>query len=371
MPKKYNLKNYDIWLVILLIALTTIGILAIGSAKESVQFRQILGFIAGLILMFAISFIDYNYVLKFQWPIYILNILLLLLVQIFGESANDAQRWVSILGIRFQPSETAKILLILFYAQFIIKTDESLNSFGSITKAIALLMPPWILIYKQPDLSTSIMIIIIFCVVLYVGGLSYKIILGTIMIIVPIVLIMLYIIVQPDQTLIEEYQQNRILAWLQPDKYALTTAYQTQNSITAIGSGQLYGKGLNNNEIGSVKNGNYISEAQTDFIFAIVGEELGFIGTSSVIILLSLISFECFKIARKTKDLAGRIIGAGVGSIICFQSFINISVTTGLLPNTGLPLPFVSYGLTSLISLYIGMGFVLNVALQRNRPRGS
>lgn len=371
MPKKYNLRNYDIWLVILLIAITVIGILAIGSAKESVQSRQIMGFIAGILIMTGISFIDYNYILKFQWIIYSVNIILLLLVQLIGQSANEAQRWVSIMGIRFQPSETAKILLILFYAQFIIKNEEKLNTFSTIFKAVFFLIPPWVLIYKQPDLSTSIMIIIIFCVVLYIGGLSYKIIIGTLAVIIPIILIMLYIVVQPDQTVIEEYQQNRILAWLQPDQYALTTAYQTQNSITAIGSGQLYGKGLNNNEIGSVKNGNYISEAQTDFIFAIVGEEMGFVGGAVVIILLSLISFECFKIARKANDLSGRIIASGMGALICFQSFINISVATGILPNTGLPLPFVSYGLTSLVSLYIGMGFVLNIALQRNKPRGT
>lgn len=371
MRAKYNFRNYDVFLVLLLFAITTIGIFAIGSAKESVQSRQIMGFAFGAILMFALSVIDYNFILKFQWPIYTVNLILLTLVQLFGDSANNAQRWIEIAGIRFQPSETAKILLILFYAQFIIKHEENLNTFGSLLQAVILLLPPWVLIYKQPDLSTSIIIIIIFCVVLYVGGLSYKVIIGTLAIIVPIAVIFLYIVVQPDQTLIEEYQQNRILAWLQPEKYALTTAYQTQNSITAIGSGQLWGKGLNNNQVGSVKNGNYISEPQTDFIFAIIGEELGFAGSSIVIILLMIIAFECYRVARHAKDLSGRIICSGVGAIICFQSFINISVTTGILPNTGLPLPFVSYGLTSLVSLYIGMGFVLNVALQRNRPRGS
>lgn len=371
MPQKYNLKNYDIWLIILLVTLTILGILAIGSAKESVQSRQIFGFVVGLFMMIGLSFVDYKFILKFQWPIYIVNLILLVLVQLIGDSSNNAQRWVEIAGIRFQPSETAKILLILFYAQFIIIHEENLNTFTSLLKAGLLLLPPWILILKQPDLSTSIIVIIVFCVVLYVGGLSYKIIIGALAIVIPIAIIFLYIVVQPDQTLIESYQQQRILAWLQPDKYALTTAYQTQNSITAIGSGQLWGKGLNNNEVGSVKNGNYISEPQTDFIFAIIGEEMGFAGCCIIILLLMTIAFECFRLARKAPDRAGQCICAGIGAIICFQSFINISVTTGILPNTGLPLPFVSYGLTSLISLYIGMGFVLNVALQRKSPKGS
>ena len=172
--------------------------------------------------------------------------------------------------------------------------------------------------------------------------------------------------------MIEDYQQERIYAWLNPEKYSLTTAYQQQNSITAIGSGQLWGKGLNNNEVGSVKNGNYISEPQTDFIFAIIGEEMGFVGSCAVILLLMGITARCYLGAMRADDIAGAVICSGVGSIVCFQSFINISVTTGILPNTGIPLPFVSYGLTSLVSMYIGMGFVFNVKLQRgNRRRTS
>ena len=132
----------------------------------------------------------------------------------------------------------------------------------------------------------------------------------------------------------------------------------------AIGSGRLWGKGLNNNDIASVKNGNFISEPQTDFIFAVAGEELGFVGAALIVILLFLIVIECILIARKAKDLSGRLIACGMASLIGFQGFVNICVVTGLMPNTGLPLPFVSYGLTSLTTLYIGIGLVLNVGLQ-------
>lgn len=132
----------------------------------------------------------------------------------------------------------------------------------------------------------------------------------------------------------------------------------------AIGSGQLTGKGYKTNQISSVKNANFISEQETDFIYAVIGEEFGFIGSSAVVILLLLISLECFAVARKAKDTAGAVIATGIGALIGFQSFINIGVVTYLLPNTGLPLPFVSYGLTSLISSFIGIGLVLNVGLQ-------
>ena len=135
-------------------------------------------------------------------------------------------------------------------------------------------------------------------------------------------------------------------------------------SVMAIGSGQLTGKGLDNNTTTSVKNGNFISEPQTDFIFAIVGEELGFVGSCLVIALLLLIVIQCILIGIRAQNLAGRIICCGVGGLIGIQSFINIAVATKMIPNTGVPLPFVSYGLTSLVSLYIGIGFVLNVGLQ-------
>ncbi|MEI3340412.1 MAG: FtsW/RodA/SpoVE family cell cycle protein [Eubacterium sp.] len=135
----------------------------------------------------------------------------------------------------------------------------------------------------------------------------------------------------------------------------------------AIGSGQLWGKGLYNNSVASMKNGDYIPEPQTDFIFTIVGEELGFVGCLIVIVLLLLIVFECILVAKNAKDLGGRLICSGVAALIGFQSFVNICVTTGLMPNTGLPLPFVSYGLTSLVSLYIGLGMVLNVGLQAKK----
>ena len=364
MLKKYRVRDYDFKLIIMLIAITVVGILVIGSADRSYQSKQILGFVMGLFLMVVISLFDYSTFLNFYWIIYIGNLVLLLLVEFFGEKSNNAQRWVSIAGIRFQPSETAKILLILFYAQYIMKHKETISSLKTVISMLVLLAPPLLLIYRQPDLSTTIMIALLFCVLLFMGGLSYKIIFGVLAIAVPLFVIFLTLVLQPDQTLLKDYQQTRILAWLNPAEYSTSEGYQQENSKMAIGSGELFGKGLNNNEISSVKNGNFISEPQTDFIFAIVGEELGFAGGCLVVGLLFLITLECLMIARKAKDIAGMLIATGMATVIGFQSFMNIGVATGIVPNTGIPLPFVSYGLTSLVSLYIGMGFVLNVRLQ-------
>ncbi len=366
MLKKYNWRDYDIKLVLMVISITVIGFLAISSAEEGLQKKQILGFALGMVLMIVLSLIDYHYFLKIAPILYLLNIGLLLWVEFAGHKVLGAVRWVVIFGVSFQPSETSKILLIIVFATFIMKYEKKISSFKILLMAVVLIAPPLVLIYHQPDLSTTIVTAIIFLSMLYVGGVNYKIVLGAIALAVPTVIYLFIQIIQPNPKyeIIKDYQRDRILAWLHPEDYALEEAYQQLNSIMAIGSGQLTGKGLNNNVVSSVKNGNFISEPQTDFIFTIIGEELGFIGACTVILLLALIAIECLSIAYKAKDTAGKIIGTGMAALIGFQSMLNIAVTTGLMPNTGITLPFVSAGLTSLVSLYMGIGFVLNVRLQ-------
>ena len=363
------LRDYDFKLIFLVVSLTVLGVFAVGSARPDLQGRQLMGMSLSIFVMLVVSFVDYHFVLKFYWLIYILNIILLgLVLSPLGDDGGGAQRWLDLKVIRFQPSELAKILLILFFAQFIMINRERLNSFGIILLSAILIAVPLILVVGE-DLSTTIVIAIVFCVMLYIGGLSYKLILAVLAITVPVAVIFLTMVIQPDQKILQDYQQKRILAWLYPDEYKDTEAYQQNNSMMAIGSGQLFGKGYNNNEIGSVKNGNFISEAQTDFIFAIIGEEWGFAGSCLIIILQLLIALKCALIGWKARDMAGHVIAGGVAGLVCFQSFINMGVATGLVPNTGLPLPFVSYGLTSLVSIYLGIGFVLNVRWVSRRAR--
>ena len=225
-----------------------------------------------------------------------------------------------------------------------------MDTIKTLAASFVLVGIPLVLIKEQPDLSTTIVTALLFVSLLFIAGLSYKIVAGVLAISVPTVIIFISLILQPDQKILQGYQYRRIMAWLQPEKYA-DQVYQQLNSKMAIGSGQLWGKGLNNSQITSVKNGNFIAEPQTDFIFAIVGEELGFVGSVVVILLLFFIVLECIIMARKAKDISGRLICCGMASLIGFQGFVNICVATGLIPNTGLPLPFVSYGLTSLVTL--------------------
>lgn len=372
MLKRYKLKNYNFLLVILLITISTIGVLLIGSAAREYQSRQLIGVITGLILMVVISLIDYSWILNFSWILYVLNLVLLIILKTgFGEENLGATRWLNIGGFQFQPTEIAKIILIIFFAMFLMKHEDDLNTAKTIFKAIGLLLLPLVLVLTQPDLKNTITISVVFCAMMYLAGLSYKVIGGVLAVVVPMFLIVFFIITQTDFQLPEPlddaigYQLDRIRTWNDPEAEENSSgAIQQNNSITAIGSGQLTGKGLNNNSVSSANKGNFVAEIHNDFIFAVAGEELGFIGCCAIILILSLIVVQCIRIGRRAKDMAGMLIACGVGTLVAFQSFLNISVATGLLPNTGTTLPFVSYGLTSLWTFFMGMGFVLNVGLQ-------
>ena len=368
--KSYNYKHINVRLFIWLYALLILGLNVIASATKYDHYekKQLLGIALGTVVIIILSLIDYHFILKFYWLIYFINLGLLAGVKIIGENVNGAQRWVTIAGIQIQPSEFTKIFLVLFFAKLMFKYKDKLNTPKILTLFVITFAIPLFLVYKQPDLSTSIVLCVSFCVIMYVGGLSYKIIGGLFAVAVPAAIILVYMLLQPNQKILDDYQYNRLVGFYDEDnEIAERINYQQVNSEMAIGSGGLWGKGLNNNREDSVKNGNYIAEAQTDFIFTIVGEELGFVGTMSVIVLIALVTFECFYVGAHAPDMGGKIICCGIGGIIAFQSFVNMGVATRLLPNTGLPLPFVSYGLSSLLSLMIGMGIVFNVGLQHKK----
>ncbi len=365
MLRQYRIKDYNFRLILWLIALSVIGILLVGSAKSSLQFRQIMGVSLGVVVMVVVSLFDFSWILNFAWIIYAVNAMLLLFVRFFGKSTNGATRWISIAGFQFQPVELAKILLIIFFAFYFMKHENDINEPKTVAKTLGLAAFPLILILIEPDLKNTITVTVVFAIMYFIAGFSWKYIAAIFVATVPLAAIFLAIVVQPNQTLLEDYQRQRIMAFLNPDseEYSDDTMQQ-DNAVIAIGSGKVAGKGLNNSDVDSANKGNFIAEIQTDFIFAVAGEELGFLGSVGIIILLLLIVLECLGIGLRAKDLSGRIICCGMAGLVAFQSFINIGVATRMLPNTGTPLPFVSYGLTSIVSLFIGMGFVLNVGLQ-------
>ena len=369
---EYSVRRYNFKIIIIIAALCVIGYLILNSAmvndvlRESTLQKQLIGLGVGAALMILISLVDYHFIVRISPAIYLLVLISLALVLVMGVNVNNATRWLNLGFMQLQPSEFAKAGLIVVFAAFFQRVQETINRPLTLLLSIVLFLVPAFMIYREPDLSTTVVIAFIFVCMIYVAKISYKWILAAVGAAGAVVAVFFYRVSNDEDLILNNYQVNRIMAWINPEKYSasgLTT--QQDNSILAISSGQLYGKGLNTTSFESVKNGNFLSEENCDFIFSVIGEELGFIGSMVVLGLIALLVIQCFRIAYRAKDLSGRLMAAGMGCLIAFQTFVNVGVATGLLPNTGLPLPFMSAGVSSLLSLFIGMGVVLNVGMQR------
>lgn len=367
----YNVRQYNFRLLIYMAVLSVIGVLVVSSATNldaDAMNRQMLGVAVGMILALALSLVDYHRILNLGPLAWGACLALLASVLIWGRSVNNARRWIEIPGVgQIQPSEFVKIGLIITFSWYFMKYQEKIDRVRTILIAAFLFLVPAAMIFEQPNLSTCLVTLVMVLGIVFASGISYKWIGGAIAVTVPAVAVFVYLLLHGMIPFIKEYQAGRILAWFYPSQYG-EARYQQDNSVIAIASGLLKGKGLFNTTIASVKNGNFLSEEQTDFIFAVIGEELGFRGCLIVIILFLLIVYECLMMASRTKDLGGRLLCVGMATLIAFQSFANIAVATAIFPNTGLPLPFISFGSSSLISMFAGMGIVLNVGLQRE-PR--
>jgi len=368
---QYQFKKYDFISILLVAALAVISYYAIGSATRvnSIEGtdrfvnRQFYGYLLGFVLMIIVSFIDYHLIGKFAILIYLVNIALLAAVFVVGKEAKGAMRWIEVGGsFSIQPSEFAKLFMIIVLAKYFDKFESKINKIYIILGSVILIAIPFILIEKQPDLSTSLVFIFLFAVLIFTAGISYKYIIALVLIMIPIGFGVFWYIQQEDQQLLKGYQLERILAIVNPEEYELSTALQTENSKQAIGSGGLYGKGLYQ---GKLNQYDYLPEPQTDFIFSVIGEEFGFVGCSAVLIILFLLMLRAIFIAKDSPDLMGQLLVTGFVAIIFFHTFINVGVTTGIVPNTGLPLPFISYGQNALWTNMTMLGMVINLSMQR------
>lgn len=370
---KYCLKAHNILLIVLILCLNIFGLLVLGSAAngdESLVSRQMAGSIAGLILCFAISFIDYNYYSKISNYIYAGAVIILILVLVVGVVRRGAGRWIVIPGLgQVQPAELVKVCIIVYMASFLDKNRMQLNKPMTLLKLLILLIIPLALIFVEPNLSTTLIVAVILAVMLFLGGLSLKWALFFGFLVGGILWLIIFLFNTDHYDLIpfiQDYQKERILGFLHPNEYS-DTYLQQENSITAIGSGGFFGKGLYNTDVNSVKAGNFLIEAETDFIFAIIGEELGFRGCFLLILFYITTVILILWIGGKSKKVFGESICVGVAVWIGFQAFTNIAVATGLFPNTGVTLPFVSRGISSIVALYIAVGITLNVGLQSSK----
>ena len=380
MDVKRFLRVFSFRLLFAVCALNVIGILAINSATNqnmSYVGRQAAGMVLGIAVIALLCFVPYQKLLRYAVPVFVLCAILLLMVRFFGKSVNGAKRWIVLPALgQVQPSEFAKIGVAMFFSWLLGKNYEGINQPRFLLLFAAFAMIPIGLISPEPDLSTTIVVAVSIAAMLFAAGISYRWIGLALLVAVPFAVSTVFLLKRGMVPFLKEYQVRRILAFLYPAQYA-DANWQQDNSIMAIGSGQLFGKGLNNNTLASVKSGNFLSEEQTDFIFAVIGEEMGFVGCLLVLLLYAILVYECYYLAGKARDMEGRILCTGVGTLIAFQGFSNIAVATGIFPNTGLTLPFISYGVSSLLAFYVQIGLVLNVGLQRrdiyredDMPRG-
>lgn len=371
--KKYSIKNYDFWMVALVLLLSSFGayfIKIVETEQESLFKSQIMGICMGLFVIAFVSLVDYHFISQFYIILYIFNLGLLLAVKLFGTEIRNTKRWLKFAGVTFQPSELSKIILIIFLAKILTIFKDKLNKIYFPLLTAFLVAIPVYLILDQPNLSTSLVVLFIFVIMIYTAGLSYKIILTALVIIVPIVVGTLWGISHDyDIFYLTSYQQGRIKIYLNPELDSSDLWYQQENSVEVIGSGKLTGKLLTDGK-DAIQADTYVPVSESDFIFSVIGEAVGFIGGCGIIILLSIIIFKCLIAAKHAPDLMGRLMATGIAAMFVFQMFVNIGVTTAILPNTGIPLPFVSYGLSSMLSSMISVGIVINISLQRKNKRG-
>lgn len=373
--KKYDFKYYNYSLLVIVILATSYGAFLIQIVQKDTEKlfqKQIIGIILGLSVAIIVSLIDYHFIAQFYILLYIINLVLLLYVKFFGKSINYSKRWIAIgSSFTFQPSELSKVIMIVVLAKLFNMLRDKMDKVYVLVLAAIVMAVPTLLILTQTDLSTSMVLMFLFAMMIFSAGLSYKIILPIVVVFVPLVMGLFWYIQQPYQILLKEYQQQRVLAMLHPelDEYS-NDRYQQENAIQVIGSGKLTGKLLTEGKDAIISD-TFVPISESDFIFAVAGETFGFIGGCTIIGLLAIIVFKALLIAHRAADYLGMLMAIGISSMFMFQVFVNIGVATSILPNTGLPLPFFSYGLSSLLSSMIAIGLLLNINLQRKRRGGN
>ncbi len=369
MLDKKLIKNIDVGLCIIVVLLSLISLAIISSATHSytpnqgfILKRQVIvqaiAFILGIIMIILILFIDYNKLALIHKGLYIFSILLLLTVYIpgVGKEQYGARSWINLGPIDLQPSEIVKISFILSFAKFL---EDKQNTFKTIKDLIPVglyVLIPVLLILKEPDLGNALVFMVITLGMVFMSGLDYKI-LGKGILCGVVALPIVYKFLAP-------HQRVRIDAFLNPSDITLPGNYHVMQSKIAIGSGQFLGKGLYQ---GTWNNANFLPVPESDFIFGVFIEELGFIGGLILLILYFLFLYKMINISRNAKDIYGTLITVGITSMFAFQIFENIGMTMGVMPVTGVTLPFLSYGGSSLFTNMIAMGIVLNVGMRRQK----
>lgn len=370
--KQYDWKKYDFLLLIAVIILCLIGLFAVrcaGGEDNGMNYlkNQLFGMVLGLVIVAVISLIDYHFVCHFVVIYYVFGILLTLAVKspIGTDNNTGTYRWVKVLGITFQPSELLKVIFILSLAMLFTKLRAQLDRVSILVIALATTLVPMYAILSQPDLSSSLVVFFIMCVVIIVAGVSYRILAPVFVMSIPLSLVLFWYIQQPYQGILKPYQYKRIMAWLHPENDPAQLNLQQNRAVRAISSGGLIGKFIQDGGQSTTSRVyDNVAIRESDFIWSVVGEEFGFLGCCIILLLFAFVIFRCLMIAKRAQDYTGRLIAIGVAAMFSFQLFVNVCVVTRVFPNTGLPLPFMSQGLSSMLSSMMGIGFVMNICIQ-------
>ena len=353
--------KFDKTVLVFTLLIVTLGILFIYSATwdkdigeellHPIVVKQCVWALVGFVFLLILANIDYVKIVNFAYFIYVLNLLALVFLLIFGGERYGARRWITLGPISLQPSEFMKITIILVLSEFFGSRRDKIGSLGNFIGAILLVLPAALLIFLQPDLGTAFVLVPILFSILFVCGEKIKYILGTII----AGLSMLPL----GWSLLKDYQKSRLLVFLNPDLDPLGAGYTIIQSKIAIGSGGFFGKGWLNGTQSYLK---FLPERHTDFIFSVVGEEWGYIGAVVLIFLYAVILVRGIRIASKSKEIEGKAIAIGIVTLFAFQLFVNISMTIGLMPVVGLPLPAISYGGSNTIATLLCVGLLLSVS---------
>ena len=375
--KQYDWKKYDYFLLAAVIMLCSISAFAVklaGGTSHGTAYmkNQLFGMVLGLIIVAGLSLLDYHFICKFAAIYYVLGVLLTLATKspLGDNNGTDTYRWVKILGITFQPTELMKIIFILTLAAMFIKLRNRLDHVSTLFIVAAVTLFPLAAILIQPDLSSSFVVLFIMLVIVIVAGVSYRLLAPFFIAAVPLGIVFFWYIQQPyniflKKKILQQYQYNRIMVWLHPDNDPLQLGMQQNRSLRAISSGNLIGKFIQDGGNSSTSRVyDLIPVRESDFIWAVIGEEFGFLGACIILLLFIFIIYKCIKTAKQAQDYLGRLIATGVAAMFAFQVFANIAVATRIFPNTGLPLPFLSNGLSSMLASMIGIGLVMNVCIQ-------
>ena len=345
------------WLLVFLISfLSFVGLVMIYSATYGGDDRIFISHLSkiclGLSIMIGVSLVDLNFIKKHAYLFYLIGIILLIWATFFGIVGKGSRRWLNIGGLVFQPSELIKILVIITLAKFFDeKKIQNAKDYIFLILPIFLILSPFFLILIQPDLGTAMIVLLLGLIIFFISGISWKF----------FSILSLFFLVSTPYIWgsLKEYQQKRILTLFNPENDPLGSGYHIIQSQIAVGSGGIFGKGWTK---GSQSHLDFLPEKHTDFIFSMLGEEFGFLGTISVIGLIGLITYLTYSIASKSfSDNFNKMIGYGIISNYFFVSMINMSMVIGILPVVGLPLPLVSYGGSSMISYFIGFGIILSI----------